>query len=239
MASKLPPNILFVSEPCAGHVVWRRTTSFVVDSKAFVGYVHAIQQTGAAVGHSRTLHEQLWKLVDQLDVRYDWPEAACAGDNAAVVSHTFLRVIEHTRGILYNNGHSAHTASGEDQHSGNARRLLALLNGKWKGPRMVHYCVNCNLCLGGPEDCKKNVCAAPLDVNILLNSGGKAPTSTDWGTISQHCSHHSLDIWCHKILPHAYSWLSSAWMGHYQILRMGLAQMPHQSGRTQRNTGST
>eukprot|EP00959_Pyramimonas_sp_CCMP1952_P208891 4369402-Pyramimonas_sp.AAC.1 len=149
-----------------------------------------------------------------------------------VLSHTVLRVMDHTAGgILKLNvddwdaerGADLMAAHDVDADEGGDRELkddgnikyvgrlraasmaLRFLNGDWKG-RLTHYCAGC--CADG-DAARANVASALSQ--IVFGFAGTEPSSSRWGSTTEALGEQCAGVLCHGVLPRVLNSAGARW----------------------------
>ena len=166
--------------------------------KRGVGDAHAIYVATRHKQNAVALEIALWQEVENMDIRFDEPSAACIEANRKIMSYTFLREEDHIYGSL-DQGELASEIDCDKRRV--AEEFLRVLNGDWRLQRLVHHCLAPGVC-----DCKQVVFAALVSCNVVINkTTTRTPSAKDWGTSTLHIAGQTLGMLCHGVGPRCFA----------------------------------
>lgn len=226
IASTLPANVLYTPHCCAVHLL-QRTLCAAVDMRKLVGDVHATWVTLRHPTNITTFEKVVRDFVEDklLVVAGAPPDGMWNLHARGVLSHTILRVLDHTAGGIMKlslddldveRGADRMAMYDSDNDEGGDMELdgdgggrsgkytarlraasmsLKFLNGDWSG-RLTHYCTGC---CAGENESKANVASALCQ--IAFGFAGTEPSSSRWGSTTEALAEQCAGVLCHGVLP--------------------------------------
>ena len=191
------PNILHHKGKCGAHQCHRMVAS---TERASVGDVHAVAVAAGHPSHAVAILRGFRHLLRRLKRHFGPPPPVHVKRNEDCVRRTLGRRANFIES----------DALGDScLPDPSLQKLLRFFNGDWTSPCIEHWC---NGCCSSDEDCRANMEAAAVEVDILC-SREKEPSVDDWGSCGVTVGKVSCGMLCHNLLPQSYriglpSWAS-------------------------------
>jgi hypothetical protein len=196
--SMLPSNIFGVNGQCGCHQCHRVVES---SEKDMIGNVHAVHVTCTLCHNQTKMQVRFRELLREVDFKFGVPPHDYQQRNREMLERTIIRRSIYIIGDGLRN---------DDALVAAADRFLKYWNGDWTYPRVSHYCQG-EGCCADEENCRDNMYATALSIDLLQSRDVETPSMDDWGSCGEACGKTCAGILIHDVLRRTLEFAFPTW----------------------------
>ena len=184
---QLPNNVLGIKTRCVAHQGHRIISS---REPGVIGNVHAFRVSCSNVHHGTRMQKALWKVLGAVWYTTDHPDPSWHEGHRIIAKRTLLRQNDLV------------CASAEEGTScldlavWPVHRFLDAWNGNWSDPRPSHFDPSGSR---DKEQAQRLMYATAMEIDFLLSSDRRSPSSDDWGSCGESAAQVSFRLMVHNV----------------------------------------